>query len=168
MPKVWIIAPADAEDVDQFPKIWAYQRGNGFIAIGWDMGDSSSLSRSEVMSKFIDYADEYGWNPRERHQYAKFWLDIKKHDLIIARQGRKRIVGIGKVMGQAYFERHKFLERSGKPGDPLTSLIRVDWQFTQEYDFSDTVFSILTVSQPRKRWPQIRKVLSEFYGITIP
>lgn len=166
MTKVWIIAPTDSQPLDEFQRIWSYQRDNGIVAIGWDMGDSSLLCRQQLHDKFLKYANNYGWNSRERHQVANFWLDIRKGDYIIARRGRKHIVGIGKATCRARYERHRELQRSGEPGDSLTSLILVDWQCTQEYEFSETVFSILTVSRPRKRWPQIKKALIEVYGVS--
>ena len=33
-----------------------------------------------------------------------FWFDIQPEDLIIARAGRKRLVGVGTVQGSPYFD----------------------------------------------------------------
>ncbi len=53
MPEIWVISPHDFKPRTEFYRAWAWQRDNGVIAIGWDMGeDVSSLSREELGKKF--------------------------------------------------------------------------------------------------------------------
>ncbi len=91
----------------------------------------------------------------------KFWHDIKEGDIIVARAGRKNMASIGRVTGTAVYQRNKALERGGLPGDPLTSLIPVRWEVTEEHEFHDTVFGLQTVTRPHKRSAQVEAALKE-------
>lgn len=95
----WKIAPG--EGAWQWPEC---QEG-GFIAIGWDkLGDLSGISKSEFLRQVEKFAHEDAeYNKHACEQVWKFAKQIKEGDRIVANQGTKKVLGIGRVTGTYYF-----------------------------------------------------------------
>ena len=98
MTRYWVIAPAEYRNPDEFDRCWSYDRQNGVIAIGWDLGEAPR-SQEHLEELFNRRAEKEGWKEGWTslglHMLRKFWFEIQPEDRIIARAGRKRIVGIG-------------------------------------------------------------------------
>lgn len=93
--RYWKIAPGEqAED-------WENQKKLGIIGIGWnELGDLKGLDFEQVHKKIKDiYSTQH---PKTTPQFKDF-LSIKAGDIIIANKGMKKIVGIGRVIGEYQF-----------------------------------------------------------------
>jgi energy-coupling factor transporter ATP-binding protein EcfA2 len=115
----WKIAPGDNASN------WPACRDGGYIAVGWDeLGDVSELTPSEFEIKRARLEPEMaargetGWSKQGANQLLVFAHKIKEGDLIIANNGTKAIVGIGKVVGSYYFV----------PGGEYGHRLPVEWK----------------------------------------
>ena len=117
MKRYWVIAPYDSTQTQIFNKAWEYDLKNGTIAVGWkDLGDVSKMSEAELKSKFEkvydkDYVERM--LTRDCNSIWKFYHQISLEDIIIARRGTKKILGIGTVIGTAFYNEEKGKERVG-------------------------------------------------------
>jgi MoxR-like ATPase/plastocyanin len=101
---------------------WNEQRDSGVIAIGWnDIGDVSGKSNLEIKELLKKHYPE-------DHPYLnfKYFMSIKKGDIVIASKGKKKIVGIGVAKGE-----YKFFSQDDST---YRHTIPVDWYYTQEKD----------------------------------
>lgn len=109
----WLVAGRPPEEV-RYWKIapgeqafnWNTCREGGFISMGWEkFGDLSDMSREEfdVMARELANQDaEY--SPGGTPQLWQFAHEIRTGDRIIANKGLSRILGVGTVDGEYYFE----------------------------------------------------------------
>lgn len=130
MVRYWVIAPYNYDDRAAFDACWQYDQANGVIAIGWDLGDLSGLSKEVISTRYLEHTeqDPKEWEPKSRHQVIKFWTEIQRDDIIIARGGRKRVVGIGTVVGPAFYDAEKGKARAGGNAEPFPNFLRVRWE----------------------------------------
>ncbi len=139
MTRYWVIAPANYDDKKRFDRCWRYDRKNGVITIGWDIGEKP-VSREHLAEKFAQLPPEAKGKSHGLHMLTKFWFDIQPGDFIIARAGRKRIVGIGMILGEAYYDADKGPRTSG------SSFRSVEWWNDIEEKWSPRiVFGMQTV-----------------------
>jgi hypothetical protein len=77
-----------------------------------------------------------------------FYHEIKPGDIIIARKGRKKIVGIGTVIGMPFYDKEKGIERVGNSDIYYyyPNFLPVEWENKKKY-FEDIVFSMATLYQ---------------------
>jgi len=143
MRRYWLISPYGSEMRKIFEKCWEYDLKNGTIAIGWnELGDTNGISESELKSK---YKEVYGKITSGVKMVWKFWNEISQGDVLIARRGRKKIVGIGTVESKAYYNEEKGRERVFyEDAYFLPNFINVKWK-EKKIDFAKLVFSRLTV-----------------------
>ena len=144
MLRYWAIAPTDYSDRGAFEKIWQFDRDHDVIAIGWDVGEPQS--REDLEKKYARASEEEGWTQHGLNMLKKFWFDIRPGDRVIARAGRKRIVGIGTVRGEPYFD-----PESGQSNEGA-NLLSVQWDDVEEREFERMVFGMHTIyelSEPR-------------------
>ena len=163
MAKIWVIAPCNYHLREEFKHIWNYDRQNGVIAIGWGIEDAHKMSREDLEAKFLEQSH---WNPQDRHQVIKFYHDIQPGDRIIARGGRKKIVGIGTVTHRAFFDRKRGLKRSGDWGN-LENFLCVNWEGGKT-DFPNQVFGMQTVTELKessKHWLAIKAALGNVWNL---
>lgn len=125
MVRYWVIAPYNYDKPEAFAACWQYDQANGVIAIGWDLGDLSDLSKEDISARYREHTE---WELTSRHQVIKFWTEIQRDDIIIARGGRKRVVGIGTVVGPAFYDGEKGKERAGSIAEPFPNFLRVRWE----------------------------------------
>ena len=141
----WVITPYHYERLEEFDQCWHYDSNNGVIAIGWDMGDVTNLP---IETMRVRYDRAFPGHPGDFHQVRKFWREILPGDRIIARAGRKRIIGLGTVNGSPYYS----LEEWGRRGRGITytthpNFLPVRWDDTGGHIFSNQVFGIQTVTE---------------------
>jgi len=85
---------------------WDACRTGGFISMGWEkFGDLSEMSREEFDELSGELATQDGeYSPGGTPQLWVFAKEIRKGDRIIANKGLSRILGVGTVDGEYYFE----------------------------------------------------------------
>jgi len=87
----WKIAPGTSA------KYWKEQKKLGITAIGWnELGDLSGQSFESIHKKLRELWPSSIGNTSPQF---KAFLEIKPGDIIVANQGKSKIVGIGKVTG---------------------------------------------------------------------
>lgn len=160
MKRYWVIAPYDSTQIKIFKKVWEYDLKNGTIAVGWErLGNTTGMSRSELESK---YEKVYG----DIRGFTTFWRylhDVSPGDIIIARQGRKKIIGTGTVEGKAYYDGDKGRKRVANMTEVFYSnFIDVKWD-EKKIDFDKMVFATTTIYeiQEEKHNSLIKGVISE-------
>ena len=105
MAKKWVMAPF--ANNRHFDRVWKYDIDNAVISIGWNVGDFSSLE--ELEQKYWEHG---GWKQGGLAQLRDFWDSIRQGDRIIARRGRKKIVGVGVVTGPPFYSPERKVEQS--------------------------------------------------------
>ena len=142
MVRYWVIAPYNYEDREAFDTSWSYDRANGVITIGWsELGDLSGLSKEDISARFLEHKD---WEPKARHQVIKFWTEIQEGDIVIARGGRKKAVGIGTVTGAVFYDMEKARERASGIANPFGNFLPVRWE-QGEKEFPRTELGMQTL-----------------------
>jgi len=105
----WKIAPGEkASD-------WENQKNQGIIGIGWnELGDITGKTHQEVHQKLREI-----WPHAIGNYSTQFrdFLSIKEGDIILANNGKSKVLGIGKVVGP-----YKFQE-----GSEFAHTFPVDW-----------------------------------------
>jgi len=141
MKRCWVISPFHSEKRKIFEKVWEYDLKNGTVAIGWEkLGDTTSISESELKSK---YKEVYG-NLKMFNTFWRYWHDVSPGDIIIARQGMKKIIGLGTVERKAYYDEEKGRKRHANMTEVFHSnFIDVKWE-EKKIDFDRIVFSRIT------------------------
>jgi len=145
MARYWVIAPYDSTKTKIFEKVWEYDLKNGTIAIGWkDLGDVSQMSKSELSLKFREVYGEKNLT-RDCNSIWRFYNGISPGDVIIARRGTKKIIGIGIVTGTAFYDEEKGKERVANLTDHFYSnFVNVKWE-GKEIEFDKIIFSFYTI-----------------------
>lgn len=160
MSRYWIIAPYNSTIPQVFDKAWEYDLQNGTIAIGWtDLGDTCKLSKPELRSK---YTKTYGDNiskssvSKDVNALWRFYHEVLPGDIVIARRGTKKIIGIGTVTGGAFYDREKGRERVANLTDDIyANFIPVRWN-EKEIAFDKIVFSFFTIYEiPDERYQRL-------------
>ena len=174
MARIWAIAPYNYDKPERFDEAWGYCQRNGVIAIGWHLlGDLSGKSRAQIMLLYQD-EPEYRYNPETGNESSgyrslqRFWHDIEIGDRVIARAGRKKIVGLGVVTGKPLFNGARGKEML--QCDPHPNFIGVSWENFSERRFQFEVLKSCraTVNEIKKHhtiWPKIRSVLWEVWDL---
>ncbi|RLI75827.1 hypothetical protein DRO97_02355 [Archaeoglobales archaeon] len=144
MTRYWVIAPYDSTKTQIFEKVWEYDLNNGTIAVGWsDLGDVSEMSKPELESRYKEVYGEI--NNRDINAIWKFYHEISIGDIIIARRGTKKIIGIGTVTGKPFYSEEKGKERvANLTEDFYPNFISVKWE-EKEIEFDKPVFSFYTL-----------------------
>ncbi len=148
MKRYWVIAPYSSKNEEGFEASWSFDLKKGVIGIGWSqLGDITQLSDPDLMRKIEkEYPDNH--NQRIFNTFKTFYKDIKDGDTIVARKGRKTIVGIGEVCGPAFYDLNMGKERYSGEGDSFIcpNFISVKWQ-DRYIDFDEMVFGMQTIQQ---------------------
>lgn len=142
MVRNWVIAPNSFEDKKQFERVWEYCHKENIISIGfgWNIGDATSLTWDEIVDRYEKLGESV--SEHALRQILMFWNEIKPGDRIIARGGRKKIVGVGTVQGAPFFDPDKMKE-AGEPNHK--SILPVQWDMTFEKEFPNIVFGLQTI-----------------------
>ena len=135
--KIWIIAPGEEAS------IWEECKNGQYIAIGWNKININNYRTSQELKKeLIDSYADIEENTKKHNFLWKFGKEIKKNDIIVARNGQSRIVGIGIVTGD-YIEP----DNSNNPRiDKEYAQVRnVKWISTKEFIINNGQFARDTV-----------------------
>ncbi len=139
----WIISPVYGID-ENFDSIWKYDRTNGTIAIGWrKMDQLHNTSKKEALAAF-DKAypdDNLSRRSRDFNTIWRWYHEVSIGDVIIARKGTKRVIGLGFVKGNAYRDDAKSKERRPQSKKVYPHFLDIEWFMTNEDEFEDPVFS---------------------------
>jgi DNA-directed RNA polymerase subunit H (RpoH/RPB5) len=148
MKRYWVIAPYSSKNEEGFDESWSFDLKKEVIAIGWSkLGDVTKLSDAELMKKIEkEYPDNHG--QRIFNTLKIFYSEIKAGDIVVARKGRKTIVGIGEVSGPAFYDQAMGQERYSGEGDSFAcpNFISIKWQ-DRYIDFDEMVFGMQTIQQ---------------------
>ncbi len=150
MTRYWVIAPYDSQRPEIFDAAWKFDVTNGTIAVGWkQLGDPSQLDRHELDDL---YRRVYPGKPASVHTKDcnvvwRFHHEMLPGDVVIARRGTRRIVGIGTVRGPAFYDERMGFERVAKLTDDFYSnLIPVTWE-PKNIDLGHIAFSFFTMTE---------------------
>ena len=151
MTRYWIIAPYDSKIPEIFEAAWDYDVKNNTIAIGWnDLGDISKYSKEQIRSKIHEVYSEKGesWIKHNRTRLTNalwnLYNIISIGDIIIARRGTKKLIGIGKVIGDAYYSSEEGTLRKPNMEDIYCNFIKVKWE-PRIIDYENIRFSTFTI-----------------------
>lgn len=144
--RYWVIAPYDSTKPEIFDKAWEYDLKNGTIAVGWSsLGDISTLNEGALENRYIETHGKD--NPADRKAIWNFCHEISIGDILIARRGRRKIIGIGEVIVSHFFDENKGKKRVGYSTENVYSnFLKVKWQKV-EINFEEIVFPIFTISE---------------------
>lgn len=145
MTKYWVIAPFESKKSRKvFDRCWEYDRQHGTIAIGWhEIGDPSGLTKPELEER-IDQT--YPGFPGGTQALWHFYNSIEFDDIVIAKRGRNRCIGIGRVTRPAYFDEREGSKRASGYHDNKASFVGVKWEHLGEI-WVERMFARQTVSQ---------------------
>ena len=170
MMKIWVIAPYHYERTQAFERMWKYDREKEVVSIGWNLGNLANLTLEEIAIRF--FGKFPSGNNITLNQIINFWQHIQPGDRIIARGGRKKIVGLGIVNHPTFYDPIRGAEQIGRIDiggeQPDEDFLPVRWESVEEFDFQNIVFGILTVTRMRetsKHWPAIKDVLQDVWDI---
>ena len=146
MTRYWVIAPYDSTKPEAFDKSWEYDLKNGTIAIGWhEMGDVSRMSNSELAEKYRQVYGERRSLTKDCNTIWRFYHEISPGDVVVARRGTKKIIGIGAVNGAPFYDEQKGNERVGNLTDDFyANFLSVKWE-DKQVEFDKIVFAFFTM-----------------------
>ncbi|MBY0530675.1 MAG: endonuclease NucS [Xanthobacteraceae bacterium] len=163
MPKTWIIAPVEANPVEVFDRVWRFDLSNNVISIGWnELGNVSSSERENLIETV---AKKYPNNsPRSQahivNTFWNFYHEIEVGDVVLARRGRKTLVGVGDVTAKAQYTpgRNEAVDHA--------NFLEVAWRSSpRDKQFGSIVFPMQTISQTTeeaaRRLTEVDKVAVE-------
>ena len=146
--------------------MWDWSFRNGLISIGWhEVGNLDGASKDEIGQRYLEEYDNQAYPSLQR-----FWHDIDVGDRVIARAGLKRIVGIGTIESEPFFDLEVGrVVTGGMDTNIHPNLLRVKWM-NHEHEFPNSVFSghLKTVSELRegqKHWSALKEVLSQVWDV---
>ena len=155
MPKYWVITPYDSTQKSIFTTAWEFDLKNETIAVGWsELGDTSNLDRDQLGKRYGQVYDE----PTKKglNRILNFLYEVKEGDVLIARQGRKKILSIGTVQGTPFYDLEKGRERvGGSDAYYYPNFLPVHWDGEEKY-FGNMVFSFTTLYEiPKSRFEEL-------------
>lgn len=129
----WSVLASDARNPEALN--WQLQHEGNFAAVTWaELGDLSELSHNSQSKKTLRQMMEPIYpsaTAAERQGIFDFVTDIAVDDLIVAFEPRgRKVVGIGKVTGDYYFEPSSAPHRR-----PVEWFSTDEWQFPDEEGF---------------------------------
>lgn len=145
----WVISPYDSTKTEAFERAWEYDLENGTIAVGWmELGDISQIgSLPELVEKYeaANPMKTRSIRTKDCNNIWAFYHEISENDMIIARRGTKRIIGIGRVNQTAFHNKKKGIERVGGLDDRFyPNFIGVEWE-QKDILFKNIVFQPYTM-----------------------
>jgi restriction system protein len=157
MTKYWVIAPCDSTKPEVFDKVWGYDRRNETIAIGWhELGDVSKMSQSQLRARYKEVFGDTRMLARDCNTLWRFHHEISPGDVVVARRGTKKVVGIGTVKGPAFYDEKRGSERVAHPTEySYPNFIPVNWE-AKEIGFDNIRFSRYTMYEiPEERYREL-------------
>jgi restriction system protein len=157
MTRYWVIAPYDSTRPELFDKVWEYDLAHGTIAIGWrELWDLSDLADKDDLRSRIEQTYGNRSISRDTNAVWAFLHEIEPGDVVIARRGTKRIIGIGEVTGPPFYDETRGAERLGNLSDNwYARFLPVRWE-DRQIDFDRIVFSFYTLYEiPEEKYREL-------------
>jgi hypothetical protein len=163
----YVSQDSSGEDFSEAPnrKIWAIGLGEGgrlwnesyekgIISIGWDLGDLSSFkSQDEVMAKLVELRGSDFPNPTNDSLCCyQFAHEMNVGDLVIAKVGRKKILGGGIVTSDYVYDPDR---REHK------NIRQVKWVTNEEAELPGSGGPIKTLTEI-SRYPEFRELVEAY------
>jgi hypothetical protein len=164
----YVSQDSSGEDLSEAPnrKIWAIGLGEGgrlwnesyekgIISIGWDyLGDLSKYkSQDEVMAKLVELRGSDAQSPTNDSLCCyQFAHEINEGDLVIAKIGRKKILGGGIVTSSYVYDPDRREHRN---------IRQVKWVTTEEAELPGTGGPIKTLTEI-SRYPEFRELVEAY------
>lgn len=152
MTRYWAISPFESSNKELFDQVWEFDLENNLISLGWHLlGDLSNLSKEEITQKYLTkyHNNSEGSISAQVNLLWNFYNKIEPGDMVIARNGRKRMTAVGKVTQRAYFCSNK--NESLKvisPDNYHVHFLNVDWQESpRNKDFDQIVFGMQSLHE---------------------
>jgi hypothetical protein len=152
-----VIAPYDSTKAEVFDAAWQYDLRNRTIAIGWrQLGDVSSLDEFQLRARYREVFGETRMLARDCNTIWRFHHEMSAGDVLVARRGTKKVVGIGTVKGPAFYDEKRAKERVPEPTDDFyPSFVPVEWE-AKELEFDKIKFSRYTMYEiPEERYREL-------------
>ena len=159
------VEPGDVSN-DLLVRVWALSAGKngekwsnfvetGEVGIGWDrLGDLSRYRSLEEI--FRELTNEDGHRPSNDalccYQFAH---EISVGDLIVAKAGRKKILGVGRVTSSYIWDGSL---------DSFKSRRKVDWLRTDETEFPGTGTTVKTLTEITS-YPSFINLVNDYLGL---
>ena len=146
----WIYAPGENA------KMWDEFYQDGVMGIGWDkLGDLSKYKDdNEVVSALAENYGGGGSHKNDKCAISDFVTKMKVGDIIIVKQGRRKLLGEGVVKSDYYYDESAAKYRNRR---------KVDWNHRGEWTVDhDLVMKTLTDITQYKGYPQ---KLEKFMGL---
>lgn len=152
----WMMTPYDASYPDIFDAYWAYDLGHRVIALGWDvLGDVSRMTEAQLRDRIVQtqtqHGNDLGYVSR---MFRYFYREITPGDVVVARRGLHKVIGIGVVTKAGFYNEKMGNERAANLTNAYIypNFIGVDWQtrdITSPKQF--TQYAIFKLSEERYR-----------------
>jgi predicted Mrr-cat superfamily restriction endonuclease/MoxR-like ATPase len=115
---IWQISPGTEGE-----QLWGDCYKNGVIAIGWNIGDITQMSKKEI-------TEAIGQNKGDLnvHSIYTFGHEIQLGDVVVAKKGQsKEIYGLGIVTKTCYYDPEKAINIFGESSKEFSKFIDVNW-----------------------------------------
>ncbi len=134
--RYWIISPFDSKKPEIFNHSWNFDLENGLIAISWsELGNPSIYKNINDLELKLRETYNNQRKPYKRIATAiwDFYFTIKPGDIVLARKGLTRIIGIGRVKKgtKSFYNKELGIERANNEIDYCPNFIAVDWKATE-------------------------------------
>lgn len=158
MTRYWIIAPFDSTMPAIWEKVWQFDLNHSMISVGWrELGNAINLDENELRDLF---QETYGHT--KIYMFWNFIHNVQVGDVVIARRGRKKIVAIGTVTRQAYYDWDKAVEASSVEY-AYPNHIDVNWHDApRNIEFDHIVFGMQTISEVKEE--RYRELIGELHN----
>ena len=102
---VWAMAPAEHTS-EHYQNCWKYDLTHGVISMGWDLGEAPESKQHLVwLWENYDKPDLPGWyTDHGLKMLERFWFDVRHGDMVVARGGVLKYVGIGEFTGMPFYD----------------------------------------------------------------
>lgn len=150
--RVWLVSPGEQA------AHWERQHAEGIIAIGWgDLGDLSSYeTRGELLAKLQERSGSTRRPTNDAYACFQFAHEMQPGDVVVAKKGRTRIVGYGRVTGDYRHEPER--------GD-YANVRSVDWQYEGEWTPREKPLVTKTLTDIT-RYPELVRQIREVIGVS--
>jgi len=152
------MAPVKSKPMELFDEVWQFDLANNVISIGWkQLGDITNITRVDLAETIAStYPDK---PPQTKGLYTNmlwaFYNEMLPGDYVIARRGRKTLVGVGKIVGSPSYSPGR------NPHVAHLGFLDIAWQAEpRDKQFPSIVFPMHTLAEFTEE--QFRNVVEGF------
>jgi 5-methylcytosine-specific restriction protein B len=126
----WLISPG------QNRRLWTIFIENKICAIGWDyLGDLKQYkSKNDIKKAIQNFENTVSDRPHASLACWQFANKMQEGDIVIAKQGKKKLLGYGVIKSDYYYDETQ---------EEYKSVRRVDWKITSQRDDLDFNLNII-------------------------